>query len=717
MRIFAALLVCAIPALADGPSLERLFTRPTLWGTPPEQPTWAKKANTLVFLWNGQGRRFHDLYAYNAGSGKLVRLTDLESQKDELNTSEEEKDERLKQYTLPAPGVAGFDVSQDGTQVAFSYKGDLFLVKTDGATPLFRLTHTKTPEAGPQFSPDGKLLASVRGGQIVVQDLGNGQLWQVTDIEAGGSLGGYRWSPDGRKFAYSVRHGAGRTLPIANYSGRFVATRNIPRSVAGDEDMANITYFIAPLDGSKPTALESAPGVARGFGGLPEWSPDSKRLLHISIAPNWKKKQIIVLDSVTGKPKSVAEESDDRWVDYGFAGWAPDSKSIFFTNEKDGWAHLYRVGIEGGAPQQLTRGPWEIHREPFTENPQWIGDWIYYTSTEGDTAQRHSWRIKSDGSGKEKLSQHEGINSGVVSDDGKYTAWMRADMSNPLDLWVNDKRVTKSPLPAFYETKWPETRFVSYPARGDKRMVAARLMLPPDLKFGDRNQKPRPAIVYIHGAGYATSVLKQWGSYQDFRFAYNTFLANKGYVILEMDYRGSTGYGRDWRSGVYLHMGGPDLDDVLGGVDYLKSLGSVDVNRVGIWGVSYGGFMTDMALFMSPGTFKAGAAWAAVNDWENYNAGYTAQRLNTPQQNPEAYRRSSPIHFSNNLKDHLLIVHGIVDDNVLFQDAVQLTEKLIHEGKDFSHIFYPEESHGFIRDETWIDAFRRTTEWFDRYLK
>jgi dipeptidyl aminopeptidase/acylaminoacyl peptidase len=124
-----------------------------------------------------------------------------------------------------------------------------------------------------------------------------------------------------------------------------------------------------------------------------------------------------------------------------------------------------------------------------------------------------------------------------------------------------------------------------------------------------------------------------------------------------------------------------------------------------------------MALFLSPGTFRAGSSWAAVNDWENYNASYTAQRLNTPASNPEAYRRSSPIHFSGNLQDKLLIVHGMADDNVLFQDAVQLTEKLIREGKDFSHIFYPQESHGFIRGETWIDALKRTSEWFDRYLQ
>ncbi len=715
MKAVAAFVFLALTVRAEFPSLERLFSRPYLWGTSPDQMTWAKKAPTLVFLWNAQGRRFHDLYAWNAAEQKLARLTDLEQQKDDLNLSEDEKDEKLKQYLMPPSGLAGYDVSQDGTKVVFSYKGDLYLVSTDGKTPPFRLTRTKVPEIQPVFSPDGKKIASVRGGQVVIQDLSNGQLWQVTDVE-GGFLGGYRWSPDGQTFVYGVRKGGGRTLPLMNYSGKLVATRNISRNLAGDE-ATEASYFLVGADGGKPRAIDLGQGVVRAFGTLPDWSPDSKKLLAVLAASNWKKKQILVIDAKTAKAKTVAEETDPRWVDYGTALWSPDSKSVLFTNEKDGYAHLYKTPAEGGDIQQLTKGPWEIHREPFTDNPQWIGDWIYYTSTEGDTAQRHTFRMHADGTGKQKLSSHEGLDSGLASEDGKHIAWMRADLENPLDLWVDDHRVTKSPQPEFYTTDWPKTEFVSFPARGDKATVRAKILLPPGYRLADRNQKPRPAVLFIHGAGYATSVLKQWGSYNDIRFAFNTYLANKGYVVLDMDYRGSTGYGKDWRSGVYLHMGGPDLDDVLGGVDYLKSLGNVDTDHLGIWGVSYGGFMTDMALFQAPGTFKAGVAWAAVNDWENYNAGYTGQRLNTPQSNPEAYRRSSPIHFSNKLKDHLLIVHGMVDDNVLFQDAVQLTEKLIHEGKDFSHIFYPEESHGFVRDETWIDALRRTAEWFDRYLK
>jgi len=714
MRVLLAVFLCASAAMAQSSTIEQLFRRPLLWGTSPEQVTWSKKGHTLVFLWNAEGRRFRDLYSYAPDTQKLARLTNLETLEDEINTPDEEKDEHLKAYLMPAAGLASFDVSPDGRKVAFSHRGDLYIADTEGKAALLRLTKTRAPEAAPQFSPDNRKLASLRGGQIIVQDLFTGQIWQATNVE-GPAIDSYKWSPDGQSFAFLTKK-ALRQLPLANFSGQFVATRNISRSVAGD-DPTEFGIFLVSSEGGKQKPISVGTAVGRGASRLPEWSPDSKKLVTLFSSPDWKSKQVIVLDAHTLQSKVVAEEKDDRWVDYGFAGWSPDSKTVLFSSEKDGWAHLYTVAATGGEGKQLTQGAWEIHREPFSEDPQWIGDSIYFASTEGDTAQRHTYKIHADGSGKEKLSQKEGLNIGQVSEDGQYIAWRLADAKNPFDLWVSGKRVTQSPRPEFYKHPWPEIKYVSYPSRGDRKSVAARLMLPPDYRMDDRSQKPRPAVVYVHGAGYATSVLKQWGSYQDYRFAYNTFLASKGYVVLEMDYRGSTGYGRDWRSGVYLHMGGPDLDDVLGGVDYLRSLGNIDMNKLGIWGVSYGGFMTDMAMFLSPGTFKAGSAWAAVNDWENYNAGYTSQRLNTPQSNPEAYQRSSPIHFSGNLTDRLLIIHGMVDDNVLFQDAVQLSEKLIHEGKDFSQIFYPQESHGFVRDETWIDALRRTTEWFERNLR
>jgi len=667
----------------------------------------------LIFLWNAEGKRFLDLYAFHADRKKLVRLTNLEADKDDLNLSEEQRDDRLRRYLAPPAGLADYSVSQDGRRVAFSHKGDLYLVSTDSSSELLRLTRTKASESSPAFSPDGNALASIRGGQVIIQNLSNGQIWQATEIDSG-TLSVFDWSPDGKTLACIVAKGGVRQLPLPNFSGRLITARNLDRSIAGDEPEEQ-SIVLAPADGGRSRVVDR--GGDRWEVNDLRWSPDGRRLVLAHLSPDYKKRQVSVIDVATAKPKVIFEETDSRWVDYGFAGWSPDSKQVVVSSEKDGFAHLYRVPAEGGTLTQITRGNWEIRQESFSTAPQWFGDWIYYSSTEEGPSQRQFYRVQPDGTRKEKLSTTPGLHIGNVTEDGHHIAVLKADEKNPFDLWVDGHRVTTSPLSEFQSLPWPATRYVTFPSKIDGKPVAAKIMLPTGYKPDDKKLKPFPAIVYVHGAGIATSVLQQWGSYNELRYVYNTYLANKGYVVLDLDYRGSTGYGRDWRSDVYLHLGGKDLEDVLGAVDYLKTLGNIDTNRLGIWGVSYGGFMTNMAMFLAPGTFKAGSSWAAVNDWENYNAGYTGQRLNSPASNPEAYRRSSPIHFSNQLRDRLLIIHGMVDNNVLFQDAVQLTEKLVQEGKAFDHMFYPQESHGFIRDQTWIDALRRTTELFDRYLK
>ena len=709
-------------AIAQGPmwTLERLYTRPFVWGTRPDKIAWAERAPVAGFLWNEQGNRFMDLYAVDARAGTPVRLTRLEALKDDFWLTPEQKDPRRKNYVMPEQGLTSFTLSADGRLAAFVYKGDLFTVATAGAAEPFRRTRTKASESAPRFSPDGKKLATLRGGQVTVLDLENGQLWQVTDFTstAEGSIIDYSWSPNGKRFALLTRKGVPRQLPLPNYSGQFVEAPLFARSIANDESL-EYTIQVIPAEGGKPLAMKTPKLGAKLEPSLPLWSPDSKKLAWNVESANHKTAQLIVYDAATGEMTIAHEETDDRWVDETAFDWSLDSQRVMFTSEQDGFAHIYTALPDGKDRKQLTSGKWEVRGEVvgFTcPAPHWRDDgWIYFNSTEESTAQRHFYRIKSDGSGKEKLSVGKGLHCGLASEDGSHRAVMQADIAHPFDLWVNGKRVTTSPRPEFSSIPWPKQQFITFPSRGDKATVHAKLMLPPGYLPG--GAQPWPCVIYIHGAGIATSVLEQWGSYNELRSVFNSWLASMGYVVLDLDYRGSTGYGRDWRSGVYLHMGGKDLEDVLGAVDYMKNHVNVDMRRIGIWGVSYGGFMTNMAMFLSPNTFHAGVAWAAVNDWENYNAGYTQQRLNTPKSNPEAYRRSSPITFSHMLKHPLLIIHGMADSNVLLQDAVQLTEKLIQEGKTFEHFYYPQEDHGFVRDETLRDAFRRTGEFLERRLK
>jgi dipeptidyl aminopeptidase/acylaminoacyl peptidase len=199
---------------------------------------------------------------------------------------------------------------------------------------------------------------------------------------------------------------------------------------------------------------------------------------------------------------------------------------------------------------------------------------------------------------------------------------------------------------------------------------------------------------------------------------FHNLLADRGYTVLDIDYRGSAGYGRDCRTGIYRHMGGKDLSDHIDGAKMLVEKYNVDAANIGIYGGSYGGFITLMAMFTTPTVFKSGAALRSVTDWSHYNHGYTANILNTPITDSLAYRRSSPIYFAEGLKGNLLICHGVVDTNVHFQDVVRLSQRLIELGKNnWEMALYPIEDHGFTEPASWTDEYKRILKLFEMTLK
>lgn len=228
-------------------------------------------------------------------------------------------------------------------------------------------------------------------------------------------------------------------------------------------------------------------------------------------------------------------------------------------------------------------------------------------------------------------------------------------------------------------------------------------------------------VIFVHGAGYLQNTINGWNNY--FReFMFNELLTQKGYVVLDIDYRGSAGYGRDWRTDVYDFLGGKDYEDHIDAMDFMVKNYAVNPSKIGVYGGSYGGFMAEMLAFRASDRIAAAAALRPVADWKNYYASspqYTAQRLGFPDKNAEAYKRSSPISYADGLKTQLLILHGIVDDNVHVEDSMQLTEKLIRLGKTeyFSEQFYPSENHGFVRPESWTDEYSRILAFFEKNLK
>jgi dipeptidyl aminopeptidase/acylaminoacyl peptidase len=272
-------------------------------------------------------------------------------------------------------------------------------------------------------------------------------------------------------------------------------------------------------------------------------------------------------------------------------------------------------------------------------------------------------------------------------------------------------KVTESATPEFLSYDWIKPEIVMIPASdGGGVQVPARLYRPRGAHANGA------AVIFVHGAGYLQNAHKWWSSYYR-EYMFHHLLAARGYTVLDLDYRGSAGLGRDWRTAIYRHMGGLDLDDQIAGARWLVSTMHVDSNRIGIYGGSYGGFITLMALFTKPGVFAAGAALRPVTDWAHYNHPYTARILNEPQSDSVAYQRSSPIYFAQGLVGRLLICHGMVDDNVHFQDTARLIQRLIELGKqNWEVAVYPVEAHGFRRNDSWTDEYRRILKLFEETI-
>lgn len=434
-----------------------------------------------------------------------------------------------------------------------------------------------------------------------------------------------------------------------------------------------------------------------------------------------KDRWIALLDLETGKLNSLDRQRDEAWIagpgiGYSFSGgtlgWLPDNENIYFQSEESGYSHLYLLDTRTGKKEQLTSGNFEVF-DPFISNN---GKSWFLTTSEEHAGERHFYKMPLYGGKMEKLTSLTGNNEVYLSPDEKHMAIRYSYTNKPWELYLKKtsakaeaRQLTSGQSDEFKKYNWRDPQIVRFKA-DDGAMVPARLFKPTE------SAKNGAAVVFVHGAGYLQNAHKWWSSY--FReYMFHNLLTDLGYTVLDIDYRGSAGYGRDWRTGIYRYMGGLDLSDQVDGVEYLVAEHGVDPDRVGIYGGSYGGFITLMAMFTQPETFKSGAALRSVTDWAHYNHGYTSNILNEPVDDPIAYRRSSPIYFAEGLEGNLLIAHGMTDRNVHFQDVVRLAQRLIELGKeDWELAVYPVEDHGFVEPSSWTDEYRRILELFNETL-
>lgn len=453
---------------------------------------------------------------------------------------------------------------------------------------------------------------------------------------------------------------------------------------------------------------------------MPQVSADGRYVVAWVQAADNKDRWIVAVDPETGKTRVLDWLHDDAWINQsGTGGFLPDNRTLYFTSEADGWAHLYTIDVaqEGAKARQLTSGPFEVSN--VTLGPDKTR--FYLVTSESHPGERHMYSMALDGGSRTRITSMTGSNIGEVSPDGGMIAFVHSYSNKPPELCLMPNRpgapatqVTTTPTEEWRSFKWVDPQVLTYKAR-DGANVYARLYTPE--MVGARRDPSRPGVIFVHGAGYTQNAHKYWPSYYR-EYMFHHLLASRGYVVLDPDYRASSGYGRDWRTAIYRHMGGKDLEDIVDGAKFLAASQKVDPKRIGLYGGSYGGFITLMAMFTSADTFAAGAALRPVTDWAHYNHGYTSDILNLPQDDAEAYRRSSPIYFAEGLKGALLICHGLVDTNVHVQDSMRLAQRLIELRKDnWELAVYPVENHAFEQATSWADEYTRILKLFDTHLR
>ena len=449
------------------------------------------------------------------------------------------------------------------------------------------------------------------------------------------------------------------------------------------------------------------------------WNDNGTAALVFSNSADFKDRWLYAVSPDSGRTTLLETLHDSAWVGgpcNRCAGFFDGGRRVYYVSEADGYAHLYSAGVDGTDRKQLTKGKWEVTAVSLSRD----GQSFYLTTSEQSPFESHFYKMPVGGGARVKITGPVGGHAVALSPDETMIADVYSTSTRPPELFLASsapgsemRQVTTSPTDAFLAFTWMKPEIVMVPA-SDGIQVPARLFRP----SGMNAKANGAAVIFVHGAGYLHNVMNYWTSSYPREFLFNQYLASKGYVVMDLDYRGSAGYGRDWRTAIYRWMGGRDLQDQVDGVKYLRKNFGIDPERVGIYGGSYGGFMTLMALFTEPKYFGAGAALRSVTDWAHYNHNYTAAILNLPEQDTLAYRRSSPIFFAEGLEDPLVMLHGMVDTNVEFEDIVRLTQRLIELGKkNWSLAPYPVEDHGFVRPDSWTDEYSRIFDLFETTIR
>ena len=750
-------------------TVEKIMRDPKWMGTSPSNYRWSADSKFLYFNWNPKNLEKSEVYRWDVYKQKYELSTDSIAQLDQVPNYVYNDNRSLALYERDGD-LFLVDVKKKGTKrltqtverenligflntqkIAYVRNENIYSLdlKSLETKQLSNFVRGNAPSKGPTLSPQDEWLKKDQEQLFDVfkekdKSERNRASKALKPIYIGDAmLAGLSINPDGKFINYRLIHMArgNRNTIVPDFITRsgYVEDLNM-RSKVGNSQ-ARYASYVYQLD--RDTVLELNASTIPGIKDLPAylsdyperltqlkkenkdrpinwgmltWSPSGKYGVITAKSQDNKDFWILKVDPTDASLSLIDRQHDEAWISGPGIGrevrWI-DGDTFYFQSEATGYSHLYTYNLSKGQKKQLTQGNWEVQSVQLSNDKKTF----YISGNKEHPGITHFYSLNTDGSNFTQLTSAKGGNEVTLSPDERWLAINHSTSNKPWELYIqankpkaDAKLVTESTSAEFNSYAWREPEMVKFQNRhGDD--VYARV-------YPAKNPHPnKPAVVFVHGAGYLQNVHYWWSQY--FReYMFNNMLADNGYTVIDVDYTASSGYGRNHRTGIYRHMGGKDLTDQVDAVDYLVKNYNVNPNHVGIYGGSYGGFITLMALFTEADRFQSGAALRSVTDWAHYNHGYTSNILNTPIEDPIAFKRSSPIYFADGLKGNLLMLHGMVDVNVQFQDIVRLNQRLIELGKDnWDLAVYPVEDHGFVTPSSWTDEYKRIFKLFENTLK
>jgi dipeptidyl aminopeptidase/acylaminoacyl peptidase len=761
-------------------TVDKIMRDPVWMGTSPSNIQWSANSKSIYFQWNPEGESKSSWYFISTSNTKPQKLSkeaekNLPSFNGVLNREKTQKlyekngdvflldvkSEKSKQITNTIDRESGANFNKEETAVVYQ-RGDNLYQQSLLNGELTQLTNfiKSKPKAEPKLNAQEKWLKNEQLNLFDIlkkekkdnaADVLEAKLKEVKrpiEINVDDAiLNGLQISPNGDYITYRlIKRAESKIANVPNYVDSSGFTTPITtRTKVGAAQSTMVSYIydikkdtVFTIKTASLVGIKDLPDYVKDYPdqlaerqkknadrevniGLPIWNENGTKAVISIFSQDNKDRWIMELNAMDGSLNLIDRQRDEAWIggpgiggSYGGGNlnWI-DNETIYFQSEASGYSHIYTFNTITKFKKQITNGNWEVQSLDLSADKKSF----YFTANIEHPGITHFYKIPVMGGDIVKITSMKGGNDVYPSPDEKYLAIRYSYSNKPWELYLQANKagakaeqITHSTTKEFESYQWRDPEMITFNNRYGTK-VYARL-------YQSKNaDATKPAVIFVHGAGYLQNVHYQWSSY--FReYMFHNLLADNGYTVLDIDYTGSSGYGRDFRTGIYRHMGGKDLTDQVDGAKLLTEKYGINPKNIGIYGGSYGGFITLMAMFTEPDVFAAGAGLRSVTDWAHYNHGYTSNILNEPYNDEKAYQLSSPINFAAGLKGHLLMCHGMLDLNVHFQDIVRLSQRLIELKKNnWELAVFPIEDHGFEQPTSWRDEYSRIYKLFEENLK